>query len=173
MENFKIEEIVKNAMSGIKIFIRDVNLNDNFIEKYVEGMIIREKGFCDASWKLGGMVTNCRYMILSNHMVDFRNYENGTNWGLFVGQKDSHFKVLNKFEYKGKTQILLLHLPDDESWKMFENIDLRDDEIIDNSNQLFKKYCELPVINELASDEWIKRCSFPLGLDDDGNLFEL
>ena len=60
-----------------------------------------------------GMVTSHRYAILSNHMGDFREYEHGTNWGLFVA-KHSHFKVIDIYEYNGKTQILLLHLPDDK-----------------------------------------------------------
>ena len=104
---------------GITLFARDVDLPSGLAEKYKAGMIIREKGFTDATIRFGGMVTSCRYVILSNHMKNMSILENGTNWGLHVANKDAHFKVLGLHTHAGKTGIFLLHLPDDESWKLW------------------------------------------------------
>lgn len=76
------------------------------------------KRFVDASHRVMGMITTHRYSILSNHMRDLRPFEHGTNWGLSVAPRDAHFKVLDVYTYGNKTQILLLHLPEDENWKL-------------------------------------------------------
>ena len=91
-------------------------------------------------------------------------YEHGTNWGLCVAQRDSHFLVLDIYKYNGKTKILLLHLPDDERWNLFKNVSINIiDEIIEDCKKRFENKCNLETIPELKTDEWLKRCSFPLG----------
>jgi hypothetical protein len=91
------EEAMDLILPGLQIFVRDVNLTPDLISKYRVGDIIRVKHFIDASCRIQGMVTNTRYQILSNHMADFREFEEGTNWGLFVGQTNSRFKVIDVF----------------------------------------------------------------------------
>lgn len=102
-----ITHLMDSMYPGITLFARDVNLPSGLAEKYKAGMIIREKGFTDATIRFGGMVTSCRYVILSNHMKNLAMLENGTNWGLHVANKDAHFKVLGQVDYKGKTGIFL------------------------------------------------------------------
>ena len=156
------------------MFVRDVNLPDETANKYTPDMIIRERAFVDASHRVMGMVTTHRFAILSNHMASFENFEHGTNWGLCVAQRDSHFKVLAKHDYCGKTLILLLHLPDDEDWKMFQNVKINiEDDMIATSIERFENKCNLEAIPELATKEWLDRCSFPIGMDDKGDFFEL
>lgn len=101
-ENPFITLLMANMYPGITLFARDVNLQPGLAEKYKAGMIIREKGFTDATIRFGGMATSHRYVILSNHMASFAALEEGTDWGLHVANKDAHFKVLGKAEYKGK-----------------------------------------------------------------------
>ena len=122
-ENPFISLLMNNMYPGITLFARDVNLLPGFAEKYRAGMIIREKGFTDATIRFGGMATSHRYVILSNHMKNFAMLENGTNWGLYVANRDAHFKVLGQVTYKGKTGIFLLHLPDDETWKAYQTME--------------------------------------------------
>ena len=110
----RYEELANKIFSGLQIFVRDVNLPDTLASKYKEGMIIREKGSVDASDRIMGMITTHPYSILSSHMRDLRQFEHGTNWGLCVAPLDAHFKVLDIYTYENKTQILLLHLPEDE-----------------------------------------------------------
>jgi hypothetical protein len=114
----KAEEAVNNTYPGITMFVRDVNLPSALAEKYTPDLIIRERGFTDASCRVGGMITTHRFGILSNHMKDLRTFEHDTNWGLCVAQSGARFKVLGTHVHNGKTLILLLHLPDDESWEL-------------------------------------------------------
>lgn len=170
----KMEEIINRTIPGLTMFVRDVNLPDEIAKKYVPDLIIREKAFVDASHRVMGMITSHRFAILSNHMGNLENFEHGTNWGLCVAQSYSHFKVLTVHEYCGKTLILLLHLPDDEDWKMFQNVKISiEDDMILSSIKRFENKCHLEAIPELATNEWLERCSFPIGMDDEGNFFSL
>ncbi len=114
-----------------------------------------------------GMKTSHRFAILSNHMEELSN-------GIMVAQSNSHFVVLDNYEYHGKTLITLLHLPNDKRWKLFQNVrlDIYDD-IIKETRERFENKCEQAVIPELATEEWLKRCSHPLGMDMQGNMFDL
>ncbi len=169
-----IESVVNRTYPGLALYVRDANLPDGVSSKYIKGMILREKGFCDASSRVMGMVTTHRYGILSNHMADLSQFENGTNWGLHIATIDSRFKVLSTYEFNGKTLILLLHLPDDESWKIFREIKLNiDDQLVENCIERFKNKCEADAVPELTSNNWLERCSFPIGMDEDGNLFDV
>ena len=76
------ERIENQVYTGIAIYVRDVNLTNELADKYVSGLIIREKAFTDASNRVMGMTTSHRYMILSNHMTNFSLFEQGTNWGI-------------------------------------------------------------------------------------------
>ena len=170
----KIEEATNRTFPGLMMFVRDVDLPDDIAKKYVPGLIIREKAFVDASHRVMGMMTTHRFGILSNHMANFEHFEHGTNWGLCVSKRDSHFKVLAVHEYCGKTLILLLHLPDDEDWKLFQNVNISiESEITSSSIERFESKCNLEVIPELATEQWLERCSFPIGMTDKGDFFDL
>ena len=170
----KIEDAINDIMPGLTMYVRDVNLTDEIASKYQPGMIIMEKGFTDASNRVMGMVTSHRYAILSNHMGDFREYEHGTNWGLFVAKNNSHFKVIDIYEYNGKTQILLLHLPDDKRWKLFDNVYMNiESDLIERCRERFTEKAFSEVIPELATDVWIDRCRFPVGMTDEGIFFDV
>ena len=168
------QKAADDTFPGLQMFVRDVNLPPVCAAKYRPGMIIRERAFTDASCRVMGMVTTHRYAILSNHMHDFGPFEHGTNWGLFVGQRDSHFKVLDIYECRGKTQISLLHLPDDEQWKLFEKAEFDiEEKVIEMARQRFENKAFTEPIPELSNEKWLDRCRFPLGMDENGNLFEL
>jgi len=169
-----LQKTMNDIYPGLAMFVRDVNLAEGLTEKYTAGSIIREKAFTDASCRIGGLVTTHRYIILSNHMGDLSAFEHGTHWGLHVAQKDSHFKVFGVFEHEGKTAIVLLHLPDDERWKLFENVDVNIDEMLmKKACARFVTACAQPPIPELANDRWLDRCRFPVGMSDEGALWPL
>lgn len=170
----KMEQVINKTIPGLTMFVRDVNLPDDIARKYEPGRIITEKAYVDASHRVMGMITTHRFAILSNHMASFESYEHGTNWGLCVANRDSRFKVMAQHEYSGKTLILLLHLPDDEDWKMFKNVVINiEEDMIVSSIERFENKCTLEAIPELSTQEWLERCSFPIGLDNEGNFFEL
>lgn len=173
-ENPFISQLMGNMYPGIALFARDVNLLPGLAEKYKEGMIIREKGFTDATIRFGGMATSHRYVILSNHMKSFAMLENGTNWGLHVANKDAHFKVLGQVDYKGKTGIFLLHLPDDGTWKAYQTMEFSlDKELYEKAVLRFQAKALDAPIPELAAREWLERCQFPVGMSDDGQFWPL
>ncbi len=167
-------DTINEILPGLTMYVRDVNLPEVCAEKYVPDSIILELGFTDASSRVMGMKTTHRFAILSNHFRDLTEYEHGTNWGLFVGQNSSHFLVLDKYEFHGKTQILLLHLPNDKRWQLFQNVKVNVlDDIVKDSRKRFENKCEEEIIPELATQEWLDRCSAPLGMDESGNLFDI
>lgn len=169
----EMEELINEILPGLSMYVRDVNLSSKIASMYEPGMIIREKGFTDASCRVMGMVTSHRYAILSNHMADLSEYEHGTNWGLHVAKNNAHFKVLDVYKYDGKTQILLLHLPDDNRWTKFKDVKLNlEDDFVEDCRKRFENKCMGNTVPELTTEEWMDRCSFPLGISDDGELFE-
>lgn len=169
-----LTQIANKTYPGLGIYVRDINLPQNLADKYTPGLIIRERAFTDASNRVMGMITTHRYLILSNHMANLSSFEHGTNWGLHVANKDSHFKVLGKHIYDGKTAIVLLHLPDDESWTVYKQCSFSmDEEVYKMAVERFEKKCKMSPVVELTTQEWMARCAFPIGMSDDGTLWEL
>jgi hypothetical protein len=122
MENFYIkqyEQASNNIFPGLQMFVRDTILDDEVEKIYTIGKIIKDPTFCDASCRVGGLITPHRFAILSNRYVDFGSAEHGTNWGLYVCKRNSYFKILDVYKINAKTQISLLHL--NENYKLFEN----------------------------------------------------
>ena len=172
----KISDVVNRILPGLAMYVRDVNLPDEIANKYKPDMIIMEKAFVDASWRVMGMVTTHRYAILSNHMISFEAYEaEDAKRGMYVANLGSHFLVLEVHEYSGKTLILLLHLPDDDDWKMFQTVSIGNlkEELVASSIERFENKCNIEAVPELTTDEWLDRCSFPLGIDSEGNFHNI
>jgi len=168
----KYEEAYNNIFPGLQMFVRDTFLDKATEEKYVTGKIIREPTYCDVSCRVGGLVTTHRYAILSNRFVDFKDFEHGSNWGLFVCKRDSYFKILDVYKLNDKTQITLLHL--DENWKLFENVKCNiDADIINMSQERFRNKIDTPPIPELATKRWLDRLSYPIGIDHKNEYFPL
>jgi hypothetical protein len=166
------EELLNRLLPGLQIFVRDINMSPEFINTYQPGMIIKERGFVDASARVGGMITSCRYAILSNHMKDLSSLEHGTNWGLAVASDNSYFKVIDVFQENGKTQITLLHLLNEE-WLPFQNLELREPNLAQMSRDRFLAKYQSEPIAELTTEAWLDRCKYPVGLDDNSNPFPL
>jgi hypothetical protein len=152
---------------GITLFARDADLPPALAERYRPGMLLREKNAVDASIRFVGMVTTHRYVILSNHMTDMRAAGQGTDLGLFTSRKNARFKVLGQAVHEGKTGIFLLHLPDDETWRVYENTVFQlDGELFETAVRRFKAKCDAAPAPELITREWLTRCAFPLGMNE-------
>ena len=74
----KFEAAINMTYPGLQMFVRDVNLGSLEL-MYVPDLILIEKGFIDASSRVGGMIATHRFAILSNHMADFSEFEHETN----------------------------------------------------------------------------------------------
>jgi len=170
-----IEKVINHTLQGLTMYVRDVNLPAELVNKYDRGMIIKERIFVDASRRVQGMITTHRYAILSNHMVSFEALEEDRNWGLHVANRESRFMVLDVHEYRGKTFIILLHLPDGEDWKMFQTIGIGNlkEELIASSIERLENICDFEAAPELSTDMWLDRCKIPLGIDSKGNFYDI
>ena len=106
-EKQQLESLMNEMLPGLQLLLEINYARRSGVLPSRE--VVRNPAFTDATCRVGGMVTTHRYSILSNHMVDLVLAEHGTNWGLCIANRDSHFKVLDIYEHEGKTQILLLH----------------------------------------------------------------
>lgn len=112
----------------------------------------------DAIKRLGGIATTYRFAIFSNHMADLSEFEHGTNWGLCVAAPESRFKVIDVYEHEGKTQIALLHLLDDDRWRIFTNAEFKMPGLdVDGIRARFEARCSQDPIPELVTKEWLDR----------------
>ena len=168
----QLEQLMNEMLPGLQLFARDINLTPEEASKFHVGQIVRNAAFTDATSRIGGMVTTHRFSILSNHLFDLTKAEHGTNWGLHVANRDSHFKVLDIYEHEGKTQILLLHLPDDYRWKWLEDLTIHlPGNLVDDCRSRFLNKAFGEPIPEVTSEDWLERCGFPIGVDMKGKLF--
>jgi hypothetical protein len=160
-----------SIIPGLTLLSRDVDLGE-LEARYTRGLVIREKGYTDASRKWGGMVTSHRFAILSRNFIDADKLGHETNWGLCILPRDSRFRVLDIYCRKGKTQITLLHLQDQSELPqdIMETIDKKG---VAYARKRFDECLAVPPVPELATEEWLKRCQFPLGMTDEGKFFPL
>ncbi|MCD8316059.1 MAG: hypothetical protein LUB61_01440 [Eggerthellaceae bacterium] len=168
---FYLEKAISDTFSGLHMFVRDVSLTPEVADLYEPGTVILERAFVDATDRFMGIPTTHRITILSNRMFNISRISNdpkAMNWGLSIAPAGSRFKVLDVYPFGDKTQILLLHLPMDERWRLFEHMEEEDflTQSITSVRKLFEEQCGQPVIPELAEDEWLKRLTFPVGFDD-------
>lgn len=169
-ENF-IEEVGTMVFKGATFGYRDTSLSETMIAKYSPGMIIMERGFVDSSSYGGGIATNLRYLIISSQNKSMPSIFQ--DFGLCTISNGSYFKVIDVFSNNGKTQVTLLHIPQ-KAVNFFASCTTNYEEfIVEQSRENFLGKMELAVVPELEDAEWIERVKHPLGMDDDGNFFEL
>ena len=141
---------------------RDATLPETFVNKYVPGTRILERGFTDSSKLRGGPNGNVRYLILSNQGRDLSVVdENARKWGLVVFQNGTIFNVLDTYTQNGVTQILLTTESKSDS------------DLIEAARNDFEALLTEPPVPELTAVDWTGRVTNPLGLDDNGNPFPL
>lgn len=173
MDNKDIEKIMNQIYPGLTHYVRDVDLDKKYINNYKVGNIIYEKAFVDTTCKIGKLNKTTRYSIFSNQAVELntiadKKYQN--NWGLCLIDRNSAFKILDIYEYNNKTLITLLHIPLELS-ELLRNVSTNlDDQIINTARSRFEKSFNDKTFIEL-DDEWYTRLKFPLGMSDEGILF--
>ncbi len=166
-----VNAAIMATCSKLVLFVRDTNLPYEITHKYHKGMIVKERGFVDATALRGGMVTAHRYMILSNHMPMVPTPDK--QWALCIANKDSRFLVLGKGKCDGKRVTVLLHLHND-SWQLFKSIDVSFSQgLLNKCFDDFVKCIAQPPIASVTSQEWLARCQFPVGMSDDGVFFSI
>ncbi len=171
MNNEEIQEVMNSTFSGLAIFCRDLDLEENLVSKYAVGQIIMERGFTDLTHRVGGMSKNCRYLVASSNGKDLSMFSPNPEFGHIVLQSNAYFKVLDIQKENGKTQILLLNIPE-EGVSIFASSKINiEDQIIEKGIEIFNNEKTSDPIVDLQSSEWIERTSFPLGMSKEGVFF--
>ena len=172
MKNKRIKETLDDTFSDLKLFYRDTNLADNLIVKYKVGQIIKEKSFTDMTSIGGGLSGNFRYLIASANAKDISKFNPGSaKIGHFLLDEIAFFKVLDIQKINTKTQVFLLHIPDN-SLSLFKNSTSNiEEEITEKARQKFISKINSPLIPELQTEEWKERTKSPIGMNDQGEMF--
>ena len=174
MDNLKIEEIFNQTFPGLSLLYRDVELSNDLISKYKVGQIIHERGFTDTSKFGGGPTRKLRYLIASAYGRDLSMFDpNAAKFGLILISSGAYFKVLDVYEKDGKTQILLLNIPE-TGIELFSSTTTNiEQQVIEEGRQSFDEKINAEPIMTLSTDEWKERTQFPIGMDDKGIFFSL
>lgn len=172
MKNKRIKETLDETFSDLKLFYRDTNLTDTLIENYKVGQIIKEKGFTDMTSIGGGLSGNLRYLIASANAKDISKFNpDSSKIGHFLLDEISFFKVLYIQKIENKTQIFLLHIPDN-ALSLFKNSTSNiEEEITEKARQKFSSKINAPLIPELQTENWKERTKSPIGMNDQGEMF--
>lgn len=169
--NEQIEEILNSTFAGLSLFYRDTNLTEKQLSAYQPGLILQERGFTDASYRGGGLITRHRFLIASARAKNAAMFEHGTNWGLVIMNSGSYFKVLDIYTVGDKTQITLLHIPE-EGVAIFSQAKINiEDDIVEKARQGFEQKLALPPVPELTTEEWLGRTKTPVGVNPEGELY--
>lgn len=166
-----LERAINDTVPGLQNFVRDLWLAPSRAARYQVGAVLRSPGPVEATSRVGGMRTSHRIAILSNHMADLSALTE-EDWGLHAAASGSRFQVVDVSEHAGKTQITLLHLPDDERWRLFDGVGLSViDDLVPGIRERFAAKCVQEPIAAVSSDEWLTRMHDPVGLDDGGEPY--
>lgn len=171
MTNEELQSMMNSTFGGLAFFCRDLDLDENLIAKYQLNQILMERGFTDVSHKIGGLGKNCRYLIASSKGKDLSMFSQNPELGHIVIQSGAFFKVLDIQQEDGKTQILLLNIPQ-EGVSIFGTSKINiEDQIVEKGIEVFKKHIASDPLKELQSKDWVERTSFPIGMNQEGVFF--
>ncbi len=167
------ETILNETYLSLGCFVRDLNLSKEYYQLYRKGRIITEPSFIEMTYRLGGMNSklNTRFVILSNKANDMRFLEEDTAWGLFVIRTHAYFKVLTRFQVKGKHVIVLLQIDElDVSFFKHNEVSFDKDLVQQVKEQMNSLLSQEPV-KETDNNLWYRHTNFPIGLKDDGAFY--
>lgn len=171
MTTEELQSMMNSTFGGLAIFCRDLDLDESLIAKYQPNQILLERGFTDVSHKIGGFGKNCRYLVASSKGKDLSMFSQNPELGHIVIQSGAFFKVLDIQQEDGKTQILLLNIPQ-EGVSIFGSSKINlEDQIVEKGIEIFKKHIASEPLKELQSKDWIERTSFPIGMNQEGVFF--
>lgn len=172
MDTQKITEIYNKTFAGLTLFYRDVELDENLIQKYQTGQILEEKGFTDISYKGGGITTNLRYLIASSFAKDVSSIMPDTvDCGRVMLSSGSYFKVIDIYKIGQKTQICLLNILKEDVDFFYNAKSNIEDEIVQKARESFDTKIKNDPIPELQSQMWKDITNFPIGMSDSGEFF--
>jgi len=131
-----------------------------------------ERRFTDMTYKGGGLITNFRYLIASANGKDLSAFNpDSARFGHILLASNAFFKVLDIYQTEGKTQVFLLEIPETAVDFFAGATSNLEEEIIQKARANFDKKVTAEPVSELQAQEWKERTGFPIGMNDQGELF--
>lgn len=162
------------AFSDCGAFCRDTTLPPEIIEKYKTGTVFYEPTFCDASYKLGGFAAPHRYLIFSANALCLDEVSQSPEWGLCIWPSGTLFKVIGRIEQASYAQISLLEIPKNLLQFFISGAtEELEKTFMEDSRTLFEDALQQPALPELSTQLWLDRLKAPLGIDDNGEYFDM
>lgn len=159
-------EIRRETLSGLRVYTYDVDLPEEMIPLYKLGKVIIHMDKVYVYKKKRKPDRMVRYMILSNHMEDVSTNEIEADCFAY---EQSYYKVLDVFEYSGRTLITLLHLYSNEYWNVFNDGGMEwTKTIVDNLRKLFIIACDLG--EEVSATDEKSKMSYGIGMNESGKF---
>ena len=166
--------LLQETLNGLAPFCRDTTLAPDILARYQLGLIFREPTFCDASYKIAGFAASHRYLILSANARCVDEMSQHPEWGLCLWMTGACFKVIDRLDQDGHTQITLLEIPEPLVPVFATEVvaDLEQNLAIE-ARTLFDQALSHPALPELSTCLWLDRLASPLGINDDGEFFDI
>lgn len=114
-----LQRLAIDTFVGAEVLFADAELTREQAALYTPGLLIREPGTVCASRSNDAPSGACRFAIVTNSAADADSSDSGA-CEIAPGAR---FKVLDVCEREGRTQIALLHLPGDERWRLFGEVE--------------------------------------------------
>ena len=171
-----VNEILNWTTSGISVYFRDSNVDQEILSQYYVGQILRSDICIDVSHACGRLIKNTRYIIFSSKAANFYELTNDINPYLNTLNFNSYFKVIYILETNIDTSyIILLQIPR-QGIELFSNETNRVfiPSISDKPFETFIKdkaleiisAKNLEIIQELETNDWNERTNWPFGFND-------
>jgi hypothetical protein len=166
--------LLQETLDGLAGFCRDTTLAPEILAHYQRGLVFREPTFCDASYKIAGFAAPHRYLIFSANARCVDELSQHPEWGLCLWMPRACFKVIDRLERGGHTQITLLEIPE-PLLPLFATggLEQLEDDLAQEAHKLFEQAMQQAPLPELSTRLWLDRLEMPLGLNDQCAYFEL
>ena len=139
-------------------------------KRYAEGMLLRDDRAVFGSFLVSGLTQPHRFAIYTNRVLEAEGDEVGSGWEMGTISAGARFKVLDICRRPGRTQITLLHLPED-GWELFADVSTNVDEsLIGYSRQKFDLALTMKPLPALLDEQWRRLCSHAIGMTDFGQI---
>ena len=127
--------------------------------------MINELGFCDMSYKAGGLMGNLRFLIASNNGKDLSLIDPElSKFGFILLQSNSFYKILDIYRLEDKIQIVLLNISENFI-DYFRNSNSVDEKtVIGLARKDFNEKINSPIVEALVSEYWKERTEKPVGM---------
>lgn len=130
-----------------------------------------ERGITAITYKDGGLVTNCLYLIASANAKDLSAFNpDSKQFGQVLLTSNVFFKVLDIYKIGNKTQIFLLEIP--AAVNFFANVTSNiENDLTKKAREDFDTKINSEPIPELQTQDWKDSTEYPIGMNEKREFF--